>query len=127
MIEAYQLSKVYSRGVYALRDFTLSIGKGEFLFITGPSGSGKSTLLRLLLREDLPTSGSLKVGGHEVQELRGSQIQAYRRTIGFVFQDFRLVPRFTSFKSIAQRCHCRPRSLEACSLGVGGGVYGTST
>jgi cell division transport system ATP-binding protein len=101
VIEAYQLSKVYSRGVYALRDFTLSIGKGEFLFITGPSGSGKSTLLRLLLREDLPTSGSLKVGGREVQELRGSQIQAYRRTIGFVFQDFRLVPRFTVFQNVS--------------------------
>ena len=101
MIEAYQLSKVYSRGVYALRDFTLSIGKGEFLFITGPSGSGKSTLLRLLLRQDLPTSGSLKVGGRELQELRGSQIQAYRRTIGFVFQDFRLVPRFTVFQNVS--------------------------
>ena len=101
MIEAYQLSKVYSRGVYALRDFTLSIGKGEFLFITGPSGSGKSTLLRLLLRQDLPTSGSLKVGGREVQELRGSQIHAYRRPIVFVFQDFRLFPRFTVFQIVS--------------------------
>jgi cell division transport system ATP-binding protein len=101
VIEAHQLSKVYSRGVYAIRDLSLSIGKGEFLFLTGPSGAGKSTLLRLLLREDVPTSGSLKVGGRDLEALRGSQIQAYRRTVGFVFQDFRLIPRFTVFQNVS--------------------------
>ena len=59
MIEAYHLSKVYGRGVYALRDLTLSIEKGDFLFLTGPSGAGKSTLLRLLLRAETPTEGQL--------------------------------------------------------------------
>ena len=63
MIETYHLSKLYSRGVYALRDLSLTIDKGEFLFLTGPSGAGKSTFLRLLLREDLPSEGELKVGG----------------------------------------------------------------
>jgi cell division transport system ATP-binding protein len=101
VIEAHQLSKVYSRGVYAIRDLSLSIGKGEFIFLTGPSGAGKSTLLRLLLREDLPTSGSLKVGGRDLEALRGSHIQAYRRTVGFVFQDFRLIPRFTVFQNVS--------------------------
>ena len=101
MIEAYQLSKVYSRGVYALRDLTLTIDKGEFMFLTGASGAGKSTLLSLLLREDLPTGGQLKVGGREIGRLRGAEIQAYRRTIGFVFQDFRLIPRLTVFQNVA--------------------------
>ena len=101
MIEAYQLSKVYSRGLYALRELSLVIDKGEFMFLTGPSGAGKSTLLRLLLRQDLPSDGSLKVAGRDLAELRGSEIQAYRRTIGFVFQDFRLIPRFTVFQNVA--------------------------
>jgi cell division transport system ATP-binding protein len=101
VIEAYQLSKVYSRGLYALRELSLVIDKGEFMFLTGPSGAGKSTLLRLLLRQDLPSDGSLKVAGRDLAELRGSEIQAYRRTIGFVFQDFRLIPRFTVFQNVA--------------------------
>jgi cell division transport system ATP-binding protein len=101
VIETYHLSKLYSRGVYALRDLTLKIDKGEFLFLTGPSGAGKSTLLRLLLREDLPTEGSLKVAGQSLPELTGSQVQAYRRSVGFVFQDFRLIPRFSVFENVA--------------------------
>jgi cell division transport system ATP-binding protein len=101
LIEAHHLSKLYSRGVYALRDLTLNIDKGEFLFLTGPSGAGKSTLLRLLLREELPSEGDLKVAGRNLRELKGSQIQSYRRAIGFVFQDFRLIPRFTVFQNVA--------------------------
>ena len=69
MIEAHHLSKLYSRGVYALRDLSLTIDKGEFLFLTGPSGAGKSTLLRLLLREELPSEGDLKVAGRNLQQL----------------------------------------------------------
>jgi cell division transport system ATP-binding protein len=101
VIETYHLSKLYGRGVYALRDLSLTIDKGEFVFLTGPSGAGKSTFLRLVLREDLPSEGTLKVAGRELKGLRGSQIQAYRRTVGFVFQDFRLIPRFTVFRNVA--------------------------
>jgi cell division transport system ATP-binding protein len=101
VIEAYHLSKVYSRGVYALRDLTLSIDKGDFLFLTGPSGAGKSTLLRLLLRAETPTEGQLKVGGRVLSDLSPSEVQTYRRTVGFVFQDFRLIPRFTVFQNVA--------------------------
>jgi cell division transport system ATP-binding protein len=101
LIETLHLSKLYSRGVYALRDLTLSIDKGEFLFLTGPSGAGKSTFLRLLLREELPSDGSLTVGGRSLQELSASQVQSYRRSVGFVFQDFRLIPRFTVFQNVA--------------------------
>jgi cell division transport system ATP-binding protein len=101
MIESSHLSKIYRKGVYALRDLSLSIDKGEFLFLTGPSGSGKSTLLRLLLREELPSEGQLKVFGRNLGDLTPTQIQAYRRSIGFIFQDFRLIPRFTVFQNVA--------------------------
>jgi len=101
VIEAEQLSKMYTRGVYALRDVTLSIGKGEFVFLTGPSGAGKSTLLRLLLREELPTSGRLVVNGRTLQKMTPREVQAYRRTVGFVFQDFKLIRTRTVFENVA--------------------------
>jgi cell division transport system ATP-binding protein len=101
LIETSHLSKFYSRGVYALRDLSLTIDKGEFMFLTGASGAGKSTLLRLLLREELPSEGELKVLGRDLKTLKPSQVQAYRRTVGFVFQDFRLIPRFTVFQNVA--------------------------
>ncbi len=101
MIESYHLSKLYRRGVYALRDLSLTINKGEFVFLTGPSGAGKSTLLRLLLCAEQPSEGDLRVGGRDLSLLTPSQIQTYRRTVGFVFQDFRLVPRFSVFQNVA--------------------------
>ncbi|MCC7418071.1 MAG: cell division ATP-binding protein FtsE [Acidobacteria bacterium] len=101
MIETYHLSKLYSRGVYALRDLSLSVDKGEFLFLTGPSGAGKSTFLRLLLRQDQQTEGDLRVNGRDLSLLTHAEVQAYRRSVGFVFQDFRLVPRFTVFENVA--------------------------
>ena len=101
MIETYHLSKLYNRGVYALRDLSLTVDKGEFIFLTGPSGAGKSTLLRLLLREDLPSEGELKVLGRDLKILNKSQVQTFRRSVGFVFQDFRLIPRFTVFQNVA--------------------------
>ena len=101
MIESVKLSKLYKRGVYALRELSITIDKGEFLFLTGPSGAGKSTFLRLLLREELPTSGDLRVMGRDLRTLRPAQVQSYRRTVGFVFQDFRLIARFTVFQNVA--------------------------
>ena len=101
MIETSHLSKLYKRGVYALRDLSLTIDKGEFIFLTGPSGAGKSTFLRLLLREELPSEGDLKVLGRDLRALRPTQVQAFRRSVGFVFQDFRLIPRFSVFQNVA--------------------------
>src|SRR5262245_10912223 len=101
MIESVHLSKMYGRGVYALRDLSLRIQKGEFLFLTGQSGAGKSTLLRLLLREELPSEGTLIVNGRNLNSLSRSETQAYRRSVGFVFQDFRLIPRLNVFQNVA--------------------------
>ena len=101
MIEARQVSKLYGRGVYALRDLSLRVDKGEFVFLTGPSGAGKSTLLRLLLRRDVPTDGHLVVGGRDLATLTTGEVQAYRRSLGFVFQDFKLLPRKTVIENVA--------------------------
>jgi len=101
VIETHRLSKVYRRGVYALRDVSLQIDKGEFVFLTGPSGAGKSTFLRLLLCEERPSDGTLVVGGRNLAELGARDVQAYRRTLGFVFQDFKLIPRLTVLENVA--------------------------
>jgi cell division transport system ATP-binding protein len=101
VIEASGLSKVYTRGVVALRDVMLSVGKGEFVFLTGPSGAGKTTLLRLLLRQEVANEGRLTVAGRDLAVLSQSEVQEYRRTVGFVFQDFKLIPRKTVFENVA--------------------------
>jgi cell division transport system ATP-binding protein len=87
--------------VYALRDLSLRVEKGDFVFLTGPSGAGKSTLLRLLLRQDVPTEGQLMVGGRNLSTLTARQVQSYRRSLGFVFQDFKLLPAKTVLENVS--------------------------
>jgi cell division transport system ATP-binding protein len=101
VIETRRLSKVYSRGLYALRDLTLNVEKAEFVFLTGPSGAGKSTFLRLLLMQERPTEGEVFVNGHNLSMLSRREIQEYRRGIGFVFQDFKLIPSRTVLENIS--------------------------
>ena len=101
MIETHHLSKLYSRGLYALQDLSLTVQKGEFVFLTGPSGAGKSTLLRLLLVQDRPSEGELFVNGHDLTSLSRGDVQEYRRGIGFIFQDFKLIPTRTVFENVA--------------------------
>jgi cell division transport system ATP-binding protein len=101
VIETHHLSKVYSRGLYALRDLTLSIEKAEFVFLTGPSGAGKSTFLRLLLLQERPSEGEVFVNGQNLATLTRSEIQEYRRGIGFIFQDFKLIPSRTVLENIS--------------------------
>jgi cell division transport system ATP-binding protein len=101
MIEVHNLAKAYRPGVYALADVSFSVEKGEFVFLTGPSGAGKTTLLRLLLRADMPTSGYAVVGGRNLSRMSAAQVQAYRRTVGSVFQDFKLIARKTVFDNVA--------------------------
>ena len=87
--------------MYALRELSLRIDKGEFVFLTGPSGAGKSTLLRLLLRQEVPSEGRLVVGQRDLSKLSLGQVQAYRRSLGFVFQDFKLLPNKTVLDNVA--------------------------
>ena len=101
MIETYHLSKLYNRGVYALRDLTITIDKGEFLFLTGPSGAGKSTMLKLILRQITPTEGQIVVNGRNLNAMKNSQMPWFRREIGMVFQDFKLIERMTVFENLS--------------------------
>ena len=101
MIEAQSLSKTYGRGTFALQNLNLKVEKGEFVFLTGPSGAGKSTLLRLLLLEEKPSEGEVIVNGRNLSHLTRDETQAYRRTVGFVFQDFKLIPTKTIFENVS--------------------------
>jgi cell division transport system ATP-binding protein len=101
VIETQSLTKMYGREDYAIRDLTLKVEKGEFAFLTGPSGAGKSTLLRLLLMQERPTEGAVIVDGRDLSTLSPAEIQAYRRMVGFVFQDFKLIASKTIFENVA--------------------------
>ena len=101
VIDLTNVTKVYGTDVLALDKLTFSVEKGEFVFLTGPSGAGKSTLLRLLLRQEVPTEGSLTVAGQDLASLSPRAVQAYRRSLGVVFQDFKLIPSKTVFDNIA--------------------------
>lgn len=96
-----KVSKSYSTGAPALNGVNLRIKKGEFVFIVGDSGSGKSTLIKLLLRELTPTSGTILVNGQNVADLRPRQIPRYRRNLGIVFQDFRLLKDRNVYENVA--------------------------
>lgn len=101
MIEFRNISKIYNGNKYALSDINLDIEKGEFVFLVGPSGAGKSTFIKLLLREIEPTSGKLIVDGTDITSLSRKQIPHYRRKIGVVFQDFRLIPSLNVYENVA--------------------------
>jgi cell division transport system ATP-binding protein len=101
MITLDHVSKSYSTGAPALNDVSLHIEQGEFVFIVGDSGSGKSTLIKLLLRELLPTSGTIQVNGNDVAKLKHKQIPKFRRNIGVVFQDFRLLKDRNVYENVA--------------------------
>jgi cell division transport system ATP-binding protein len=101
MIRTVNVTKVYKGNVVALRDVSIDILKGEFVFLVGPSGSGKSTMMRLILREDQPTKGEIYVAGKNVAQLASWKIPAMRRNIGCVFQDFKLLSNKTVFENVA--------------------------
>ena len=101
MIVFEDVTKVYDPNIVALRNVSLTIDKGEFVFFVGPSGSGKSTLVRLLLKELEPTSGRIIIGGRELARLNRSKVPMLRRNIGCVFQDFKLLPNRTAFDNVA--------------------------
>jgi cell division transport system ATP-binding protein len=101
MIQMYHVFKQYPPNIHALVDVTLFVEKGEFVFLTGHSGAGKSTLLRLITRAEVPSSGQILVAGRNVLALNQGKIPFFRRQIGIVFQDIKLIARKTIFENIA--------------------------
>lgn len=101
MIEFRNVSKVYSTGTHALDKVSLNIAKGEFVFIVGSSGAGKSTFLKLIMREETASSGSIIVNGMQLDKMKRRQVPMLRRTMGIVFQDFRLIDKMTVYDNVA--------------------------
>lgn len=113
MIQLFHVSKTFAKDVEALVDINLQIDKGEFLFLVGPSGAGKTTLLRLIFRDELPTSGQILVNGRNVLKLPPRSLPSLRRSIGVIFQDFRLLRdrSLADNLSLVYRVHGIPSSI----------------
>ncbi|MBE6790183.1 MAG: cell division ATP-binding protein FtsE [Clostridia bacterium] len=105
MIDFIDVSKTYQNGTKALTDLSLHIDRGEFVFVVGSSGAGKSTFLKMIMREEVPSSGSIVIDGVELNKLKAKQIPYYRRKLGIVFQDFRLIPNRTVYDNVAFAMH----------------------
>ncbi|KYG70726.1 cell division ATP-binding protein FtsE [Bdellovibrio bacteriovorus] len=101
MIEFSHVYKTYPGPVHALKNVDLRIDKGEFVFLTGPSGAGKTTLFKMISAYDIATSGDVKVAGHDLVSIKEGQIPLFRRKIGVVFQDFKLLKDKTIFENVA--------------------------
>ena len=101
MIDFINVSKTYPNGTHALYGITLSIDKGEFVFIVGASGAGKSTFLKLIMHEETPTSGKIVINDTDVTKLKRSKVPYMRRHMGIVFQDFRLIDKMNVFDNVA--------------------------
>ena len=123
-IELKNVNKVYSTGVTALADMSVTIEKGEFVFVIGHTASGKSTFIKMLYREEKPTKGSVIVGGVNVAKLRNGRVFKLRRKIGVVFQDFKLLPKLTVYENVAFALEClgmkakdiRPKVMKAIEI-----------
>ncbi len=101
MIDFKHVTKVYEPKITALKDVSVHIDKGEFVFVLGHSGAGKSTFLKLMLREEKATKGEVIVNGYNLSKIKEKDIPYMRRTLGVVFQDFRLIPNLTAYENIA--------------------------
>ena len=101
MVEFRNVSKTYDNGTEALRNVSLNVKKGEFVFIVGASGAGKSTFLKLIMKEESPNSGEIIVNGQRLSAVRHKDIPYLRRTMGIVFQDFRLIDTMTVYDNVA--------------------------
>ncbi|WP_160677721.1 cell division ATP-binding protein FtsE [Clostridium sp. C8-1-8] len=101
MIEFKSVNKVYNNNVKALSDVNVQIDQGEFVFLVGPSGAGKSTFIKMLLKEIEPTNGNIFMNGTDLASIKRRQVPFYRRKIGMVFQDFRLIPTLNVYENVA--------------------------
>lgn len=101
MIQLQHIYKTYHGSIHALRDISFEIQKGEFVFLTGPSGAGKTTLFKLICAFDKMTSGKIKVAGHDLSEMKPEDLPLFRRKVGIVFQDYKLIKNLTIAENIA--------------------------
>ena len=101
LIKVEHAYKIYKNGTTAVADLSVTIDKGEFVFVIGTTGSGKSTFIKMLYREEKPTKGKVIVGGIDVAKLRNSKVYKLRRKLGVVFQDFKLLPKLTVYENVA--------------------------
>src|SRR5205823_1952645 len=101
VISFQHVFRTYSTGTEALRDVNLEVPEGDFLFLVGPSGAGKSTLVRLLIREEKPSKGKIFVDGIELGRMKRRRLPHYRRKVGLVFQDFKLLPNLSVYENVA--------------------------
>lgn len=120
-IEFKDVTKTYSNGITACADISVNINKGEFVFVIGLTASGKSTFIKMLYREEKPTKGLVSVGGVNVGKLKNRKVYKFRRKLGVVFQDFKLLPTLNVYENVAYALECvgykgsdiRPKVLTA--------------
>ncbi|MGI6269243.1 MAG: cell division ATP-binding protein FtsE [Candidatus Howiella sp.] len=105
VIEFNGVYKTYPTGTHALKDMNIRIQKGEFVFVVGPSGAGKSTFMKLVMREEKPNAGRILVNGFDLTNMKRRDVPKLRRTMGIVFQDFRLIPTMDVFHNVAFAMH----------------------
>lgn len=101
MIQLTNVSKIYQNGAKALINVNLTIDKGNFVFLVGPSGAGKSTLIKLLYRDEIPTRGQVQINNQNLVRMKEREVPYLRRSIGVIFQDFKLLPNKTTFENVA--------------------------
>ncbi|NLW46485.1 MAG: cell division ATP-binding protein FtsE [Firmicutes bacterium] len=101
MIQFQSVAKVYPNGVTALNNINIFIDKGEFVFLVGPSGAGKTTLIKMIIRRELPTQGVIYIGRKNLIKMKESEVPVFRRNIGVIFQDFKLLPNKTVFENVS--------------------------
>ncbi|MGM9924793.1 MAG: cell division ATP-binding protein FtsE [Bacillus sp. (in: firmicutes)] len=115
MIEMIDVNKTYPNGVIAINGINVKIKKGEFVYVVGPSGAGKSSFIKMMYREEKPTSGTITVNGVNLAKIRNSKVPIFRRNIGVVFQDFKLLPTLTVYENIAfalEVTEVEPKAIE---------------
>ncbi len=115
MIEMKDVTKKYSNGTTAIRNISVNINQGEFVYVVGPSGAGKSTFIKLMYREEKATKGSLNVCGYDLLKIKNRNVPFLRRSIGIVFQDYKLLPKKTIYENVAYAMQVigkRPREVK---------------
>jgi cell division transport system ATP-binding protein len=116
MIELQDVFKKYPNGVTAINGIDVRINQGEFVYVVGPSGAGKSTFIKMMYREEVPTSGTITMNGVNLAKIKNKKVPIFRRNLGVVFQDFKLLPMKTVYEIEAQPKYIKKRVMEVLDL-----------